>query len=82
MEVVVVFVEVVEVEDVGVVGGGEVVEDFGFFVEAVAVGGVGEEAFVDGFAGEGVAAGDGGETAVDDAESAAADLFAQLVIFV
>ncbi|KAK2970407.1 hypothetical protein RJ640_016261 [Escallonia rubra] len=76
-EGVVVLVYVEEVDDVGMAG--EEVEELGLDVEASPVGGVGEEALVDGLAGEG-GGGVGGEAAVDDAEPAAADLFAQLAL--
>lgn len=78
VEVVLVLVHLVDLEDVGVAA--EEGEDLGLLVEAVAVGGVvGEEALVDGLAGEGGARG-GGEAAVDDAESPAAEFFAELVV--
>lgn len=77
MDVVVVFVDVVEAEDIRAAG--DKVEDLGLRVDAAAVGGVGERVLVDGFAGEGIVGG-GREAAVDDAESAATELFAQLVV--
>lgn len=80
MEVVLVVVNLVDLKDVGVPA--QEGEDLGLLVEAIAVGGVvGEEALVDGFAGEG-GVGGGGEAAVDDAESAAAEFFAELIVAV
>ena len=77
MDVVVVLVDVVEAEDAR--ARGEEVENLRLRVEAAAVGVVGERVLVDRFAGEGIGGG-GGETAVNDAESAAAELFAELVV--
>lgn len=86
VEVIVVLVDAVEAKNVGTTG--QKVEDFGFYVEAEAVFWVVRKGMlVDGFTSKRVRinGGDGGgcvgETAVNDAESAAAELFAQLVIF-
>lgn len=78
VEIIVVLVDAVQVKDVGTAG--EEAQNLGLGVEAASVGGVGGQGvLVDGFTGK-IIVRKWRVTAVDDSESAAAELFAQLVI--